>query len=294
MRVNAARTIVALLAVGVLAIVADSLQRSPLIPIRATSDKPPNSRIVTDANGERVAEIRWRPADAGPIGILRVPANYIWRGGGLATGGFGPDYPDPNVVQDYAYSFVLEALLPNFEPFTTTNAARFKDGITGNTLTILISRAPISGRGGISVVELAFRSRLRMLQGGADDRRYHIQYAEKPDRFGLKRYGAVGDFEQFRAFGAVDDLYFSDRESKDVFILCGAEEIHDVAEDPSWTRRPICQHTYYSSTLGGLVQLAYRRLWLKDWRDIQAGVERLFQSFTFTAQDGDTNDRAHQ
>ncbi len=294
MRFGIKRAVLMLLATVLCAAALNSIaQRAPPAPTHVISDKPPNSRIVTEPNGQRVAEIRWRPANAGPVGILRVPANYIWRGGGLATGAFGPDYPDPNVVQSSTYNFILEALLPTFEPFTPQNANRFKDGITGSTITIMITRAPVIGRGGIPLVELTFRSALQMLQGGANDKLYHIRYAEKSDRFGLKRYGAFGDFEQFRRFGAVNDLYFPDREFKDVFLLCGAEEIHDALEDPSWTARPICQHTYHSSVLGGLVQLSYRRIWLKDWRDVQAGVDRLFHSFTFTALE-DTNDRAHQ
>jgi hypothetical protein len=35
--------------------------------------REPNSRIVLDPNGQQIAEIRWQPGRAGPIGILRVP-----------------------------------------------------------------------------------------------------------------------------------------------------------------------------------------------------------------------------
>src|ERR1017187_9808879 len=48
---------------------------------------------------------------AGPIGILRVTVGYLWRGIGMLNATFGPDYPDPNVIQPSRQGFILEALL---------------------------------------------------------------------------------------------------------------------------------------------------------------------------------------
>lgn len=282
---NARRIVFALPAIFLGAFVLASIDHwaSPPKPVQSALVKPQNAKVSKDANGRSVIDIRWKRSEGVPIGILRVPEDFLWGSIGLLTGafGFGPNYPDPNVIENSLQRFTLEALLPNFEPKTPENANRFKDGISGETVLIGINRAPVLGRSGLPIVESSFRIHLRDIGSEFDTRTYGTRIIEKPDRFGLKRRGPSGDFEQFRKFGYVRDIYFPDREFKDVFMVCTAEEIRDVAEDPSWPKRPLCQHIYYSSVLGARVELSYRRLWLKDWRDIQAGTEKLFQSFPF-------------
>ena len=72
-------------------------------------NREPNSRIVIDRSGQQIAEIRWQPGKAGPIGALRIPVGYLWRGIGMLNATFGPDYPDPNVIQPSMQTFILAA-----------------------------------------------------------------------------------------------------------------------------------------------------------------------------------------
>lgn len=249
--------------------------------------KRSNTRTITDQNGRRLAAIRWAPARSETVGELRFPVEYVWQVNGVPIGILDGKVLEPNAIGPYMEDFILEALLPDFEPRTVQNAERFKDGISGETVRIAVSVSPPIARGGGPIIDRAFRSRLEIEQSSSKGPIYHFPYKDKSDRFGLKRMGPVGDFEQFRTFGSLHDIYFPDRDSKDVFIVCDAEEIHDVMEDPSWKRRPICDHTYYSPVLGAVIKLEYRRIWLKDWRTVQANAERLLQSFEFVKLNGD-------
>ena len=209
---------------------------------------------------------------------------------------FGPDYPDPNVIQPSRQGFILEALLPGFEPETAQNAALFKDSITGETIRISINVAPFTARNGHPTIDANFQGRLTNERPrSTNGLLFKAPFEQKPDRFGLRRMGPVSDkFEQFKTFGFVNDIYYPAYDPKDVYLVCGAEEIHDVIEDPSWPRRPICEHHFYSQTLGAIVQLTYRRIQLKNWRAMQAGAEQLFKSFEFLKPIGDTDGRSRQ
>ncbi len=250
---------------------------------QAIQRKEPNSRIVRDPDGRQIAEIRWQPGMAGPVGILRVPVGYLWRGVAMLNATFGPDYPDPNVVQPSMQGFILEALLPDFEPMTPQNTSRFKDSYLDETIQISINVAPPVNRRGRSAIDDNFRGQLKN-EGprSTNGLLFKAPFERKPDRFGLQRMGPVSDnFEQFRIFGFVNDIYFPADDPKEDCLVCFAEEIHDVSNDPSWPRRPTCEHHYYSPTLGAIIQPTYRRTWLKNWPVVQAGVEQLFKSFKF-------------
>jgi hypothetical protein len=261
---------------------------------RQGTAKEPNSRITTDEKGRRVVELRWAPGRTGPVVKLRVPVNYVWPGGGGIAAALGPNYPDPNVVGPYMDTFVLEALLPDFEPRTQENAERFKAGISGETVKISVSVAPPVARSGGALIDRFFRDKLPMVHPPAIERLFRTKFVHKADRFGLKRMGPIGDFEQFRTFGAIDDIYFPDYDPKDVFMVCSAEEIRDVTEDPTWNRRPICQHTYYSKSLGASVTLTYRRIHLRNWRTIQADAEKLLKSFEMIGASGGNDGSSRQ
>jgi hypothetical protein len=263
---------------------------------QVTPRKEPNSRIVVDQKGQQLAEIRWNPGRAGPIGTLRIPVGYLWRGVGMLNATFGPDYPDPNVVQSFRQTFILEALLPSFEPMTPQNATLFKDGFTGETIRISITVAPFTTRDGRPTIDANFWGRLESERPrSTNGLLFKAPFEQKPDRFDLRRMGPVSsNFGQFKSFGFVNDTYFPAYDPKDVYLVCGAEEIRDVLEDPSWPRRPICEHHFYSETLGAIIELTYRRIRLKDWRAIQAGAEQLFKSFEFLKPIGGFDGRSQQ
>jgi len=264
--------------------------------LQAAPTRYKNSRIVTDPNGQRIAEIRWQPSMEGEVGTLRVPTGYLWRGVAMLNATFGPDYPDPNVVQPSMQGFILEALLPDFEPMTPQNASRFKDSFLGDTIQISIQVAPAINRLGQPTIDYNFRGRLESERpNSTNGLLFKAPFERKPDRFGLQRMGPVSDnFDQFKTFGFISDIYFPAHDPKDVYLVCGAEEIRDVSDDPSWHTRPTCEHHFYSPTLGAMVELTYRRTRLNEWRALQARTENFFKSFEFIKPGGDSNGRAQQ
>ena len=118
-----------------------------------------------------------------------------------------------------------------------------------------------------------------MLVTAGDNRSRGTVMVDKPDRFGLKHQGAKEDFEKYRCdIGMVHDIYFPEANPKDMFAVCGAEEIRDMEEDPAWCRRPLCTHEFYAASLKAHVTLFYRRTHLKDWKQLQERATRLLET----------------
>lgn len=262
-------------------------QVSPPSPAASTNGalprKEPNKRIVTDPDGRRFVETRWPLGSPDNVVRLRVPHAYVWWGGAGFAAALGPNYRDPNVVGPHLDTFILEALLPDLAPKTPENADKFKDGISGQVVEMVVNNTATSNRRGAEFIDYLFRFNLPLVLTPAAQKRLGLTFRPKPDHFSLKRMGPIGDFEQFRQFGAVDDIYFPEKDPKELFITCGAEEIRDRVEDSTWQSRPICSHKFYSASLQAVVKLVYRRIYLPEWQTIQERAEQLLASFETTS-----------
>ncbi len=233
---------------------------------------------------EGFVEMKWPvgPADKLRVITLRIPKSYIWSPSSFVKSAV----PIPNDYlgeQKFERVFVLEALLPDFAGRTAANENEFERGISERTITIQVTPNLGTGAGldieGKPLIDGLFRSQQKMLVTDYDRRTKGITLATKPDRFGLKHEGAIGNLEQFRCgIGMADDIYYPEADPKDMFAVCGAEEIRDVTEDARWCAKPICTQYFYSSKFGAAIQLAYRRTYLKNWRELQQRAERLLES----------------
>jgi hypothetical protein len=250
----------------------------------ATSEaqKADNS-VVTD-----VESIRWPigPKDQLRIITLHIPLSYLWRPGASLKATVPRSIERGSTNDSYTSYFVLEALLPNFESRNAGNANEFAEGTTGKTITIAIG-ASINGdrssTDGTPLIDSAFRRTRAALVTDYDRKHHAAVLATKPDRFGLKHEGAVEDFEKYKCdVGMTHDIYYPASDPKETFIICGAEEIRDVSEDPKWCRKPICVQEFYSPSLRARVDLQYRRIYLKDWQELQQRTERLLSSLERT------------
>ena len=113
---------------------------------------------------------------------------------------------------------------------------------------------------------------------------------EKPSRFGLKRMGV--DFTKYpdlpkEQYGDLfkNDIYYAPDVGKELqtVISCDAEEV-DVNARKSNPISPQCQHFFIFKPLNANVSIGYRRVYLEDWRAIQAAWEKLLQSLIVERQ----------
>jgi len=104
---------------------------------------------------------------------------------------------------------------------------------------------------------------------------------EKPPKFGLKRLGV--DFKKYpdapvTDYGSIsnEDIFYAPGLGDEMrtLITCPAEEAKD-----SQYFIPHCIHEFIFKPLNARVSITYRRIYLKDWKEIQAALEQRLQSF---------------
>ena len=246
----------------------------------------PNERFVVDETGKRFLEARWPLGREDNLVWLRIPAEYVnWASTGCISA-FGPGYPDPDVVGPYDTTLSLEVVLPEFAPKNRNKPdLRFLQGPEWSSVSILVHtlvRVPVTEKGHIMEIHMHDTEDIFLNSKSSTAKEYNITYGPKPDRFGLKRIGALEDLSRFRTeFGGDvgEDIYFPDHQPPDMWIRCQSEEIKDYTEDPSWDlRTPPCEHHFYSQALDADVEMDYRRIYLPRWREWQEKTEAFLRS----------------
>jgi hypothetical protein len=109
---------------------------------------------------------------------------------------------------------------------------------------------------------------------------------EKPSKYGLNRLGI--DFAKYPDFPERDrsgqperDVYYLRSPNGDLstVILCMAEEAKTVEDGPQYMMVPHCEQKFVFKPMNVLVSVAYRRVYLPEWKAIQADWGQLLQSF---------------
>jgi hypothetical protein len=248
-----------------------------------------NERFVVDQNGKRFLEARWPMGREDHLFWLRIPAEYVGWSVPVCISALGANYPDPDVVGPYDTTLSLEVLLPDFTPKNFKKPdLRFLRGPEWSSMTVLVStlvRAPAAEKAEMGSM-LRDIENIDLNPDSGEAKYEHLTYGPKPDRFGLKRIGAIGNMERYRTeFGglAANDVYFPDHQPVEMWIECQAEEIKDYTEYPGWgLRTPPCVQEFYSPTLDAGVELHYRRIYLPKWREWQEKTEELLRSLSMT------------
>ena len=254
----------------------------------------PNQHYIVDSNGQRFLEIRWPLRSEDNLVWLRIPADYLWQGANTScVSFFGPGYSEPGIDGPFQEGFVLQVALPDFTPEDIHKPdLRFSRGPLWTSMIISadsIVRIPENKKKDILEKMMDTSKSIYLNPENIGAKEDHITYGPKPDRFGLKRIGAIGNIsrDNVRKINAsLEDIYFSDHKPLDIWIKCQSEEIKDVLEDPSWgDRTPLCEQNFYSPTLDVEIKIIYRRIFLPKWRELEQKTEELMKSFSMRKAD---------
>jgi hypothetical protein len=253
----------------------------------AKGDCIPNQRFVNEPDGRRILELRWLIDALGYRVRLRVPAEYVtWADVGCVSA-LGPNYPDPNYVNTYANSFSIGVLLPDFASLPPSERNIDRLGLDTKKLV-----ASIDSNAGHNMTEENKRlilqhtfkdiSQFELDPSGYFLRQSNLASGSKPDIYGLKRMGVLGDMEHFRSepgpLGIFDFLY-PDKDPIDVWFQCDAAEIKDHEEDSAWRKRPDCQMHFRYPPLDAMIQARFPRIFMPMWPKIKERLEHLLSSF---------------
>ena len=249
-----------------------------------------NERFVVDETGKRFLMSRWALDREDNLVWLRIPAEYVgWASTGCVSA-FGPAYQDPDVVGPFDTMLSLKVLLPDFIPkrgHKTDVKAPGRPASEEMTISIsTLARVPGPDKDNYENEIKKIAEEIYLDPNNVRIMREHLTFGSKPDRFGLKRYGAIGDMVRYKdVFGGNigKDILYLDHHPLDIWIMCQAEEIKDHTEDPSWDlNEPQCEQHFYSKTLGSDVELHYRRIYLPRWQEWQDKTEAFLRSLPMT------------
>jgi hypothetical protein len=226
--------------------------------------------------------------------ILKLPPGYA-----------GPKLDGLNTSEMRATDFpveedlVITALWPNLEPPATYDFTLEPHGETMQTL--VNARALDSYRNQpINALENAFDSAVMLsvqepcvaaiqASSGPVTRALCQERTEadvKPAKFGLKRLGV-----DFKKYADYSERYRGEFSQRDVYylrdgggslktvILCTAEEAKTVDDGPQYHSVGQCEQKFIDAKLNALVSVHYRRVYLQEWREVEAAWHKLLDSF---------------
>jgi hypothetical protein len=244
-------------------------------------------------------ELRWQTTRVGWRQRLRVPAEYVtWGSDSGCDPTFIPwvmgDVRTPHQVQ--ATSFRIGMTLPDFQPLPPERK-------TGISESISFSKQFITGKMSASVASLVglagdeerrkriidahFRSRYGIFVSSIrrDHDAAHWAVGPKPDKYGLKQLGVIGDIARFKNVlpqPSARDFFYEDGQPITLFFDCTAEEIKDYREDPTWRASGYCQMYFRYPRLDIVVDATFDRFYMPIWPQIKERIETLLDSFAIS------------
>ncbi|WP_029648336.1 hypothetical protein [Methylocystis sp. SB2] len=251
------------------------------------TDCIPNERFVNDPDGRRFLELRWLMDPPGWRVRLRAPAEYvIWADVGCESATM-PGYPDPNYRDVYVHGFRIGVNLPDFAVLHPSDRHIWNRGLDTTKMVVrLSSQAKVQGGEAekVQVIQKDFYDTQRIFLDpeSVSLKSSHLTVGPKPDKFNLKRVGAIGDMSRYKTElggGEAVDFYYVDRKPIDLWFKCQAEEIKDHTEDSGWNRRPECQMFFRYARLDALIEARFPRIFMPMWPQIKSKLERLLDTF---------------
>jgi hypothetical protein len=233
-----------------------------------TQARPEKVRIVTMPDGTKFALVRWAIGSRENIDTLSIPLAY------LPIVGDDPRIPDPFVGTE-----IFEAMLWDMKP---KPRHREMPGAERNQLVVGMLESVLSGtnvRDETRQLSAIAKMRFADVKRNAYQRMYHLEVTRRPERFGLKRIGAIHDLGDRTPVGLYDFYYAGDDpETSSDFMTCTDEAVPDDPP-PGKSANPGCSHWFALPELSATVKLTYRRRHLGEWREIKRRVKALLVSW---------------
>ena len=236
-------------------------------PCADAQARPDNERVVTEADGTKTVLVRWAIGSRDNIVTLHIPLAYLPIVGADSRN-------DP-----FMGTKVFEAMLWDLHPKPRNRELPRSERnqlVTGMIESVL---AGTKRRNETEQLSTRAKNNLESVKHNAYQTKYHLEVAEKPGRFGLKRIGAIHTLGNQTPVG-LDDFYYtgSDPETSPDFMLCSDEAVPDDPP-PGRYENPGCQQWFALPELSATVKVSYRRRYLGEWREIKRLVTQQLLSW---------------
>jgi hypothetical protein len=253
----------------------------------------PNVRLERRDPEPPLVHVRWAIGRKDDLFILSIPMPFFKYPPSACYSGFR-DPKDPKNWEKYAYQLFLKVRLSDFSPWMYLSRKEEKkyrlddleikiDSTVGATdkLKLIQDRYEDYVKFNINQSELEYHRK-----GSPGD--FSIGF--KPDIYGLKHYGVIGDMDHFekmeiwRGVGYRDVYYIEDEfGTKKMYIETLASQLdRNNEKNPDWDGDINVYHHFYNNRIDAVVRLAYTRRQLANWRTIQERVETWLNALPIT------------
>jgi hypothetical protein len=256
-------------------------------PTLAYAECVPNKALSSD---KRFLELRWAIGSRSNIVKLRVPIEYAQN---ALIGCLGPSslfFNSADNADLYAHTLALQLPLPDFPRPSDSNAWIVGPGLGRQKLEILITSIVSARRDKAEMEQFMFDTSVSTFLGERDLKEYNLTKGAKAEKYGLKRIGAIGNFEQYKnkfPLPPADDFFYSDDHPISVWAQCKVEEIKDQNENPEWRGNSYCKLNFRNERLDATLQISMLRMYMDKWREVKSIVEQLIDSFEIQPLNGD-------
>jgi hypothetical protein len=253
----------------------------------------PNVRLERRDPEPPLVHVRWAIGRKDDLFILSIPMPFFKYPPRPCYSGFG-DPKDPKNWEKFVDGLYLKVRLSDFSPWMYVSRKEEKkyrlddleikiDSSFGykDKSTIISERYDIYVKSQVSQRRL--EPELEIAPGD-------FRLGFKPDTYGLKHYGVIGNMdhleklEVWRGVG-YSDVYYIDDEfgNKQIYIEANADQFGIIREkDPNFDGDFTLYHHFYNKKIDAVVKLAYTRRQLANWRTIQERVETWLNALPIT------------
>jgi len=254
----------------------------------------PNVRLERRDPEPPLVHVRWAIGRKENLFILSIPMPFFKYPPSACYSGFR-DPKDPKNWEKYAYQLFLKVRLSDFSPWMYLSRKEEEGQYRLDYLEITLSSTSWSDNKLILISRLyniyveyeMNQLRLEQELGNAPGD-FHLGF--KPDAYGLKHYGVIGNMDHlekleiWRGVG-YSDVYYIDDElgHKKIYITGNADQFGVIREkDQNFKGGFSLDHYFYSEKLDATVKMRYDRRQLANWRTIQERVETWLDALPIT------------
>jgi len=253
----------------------------------------PNVRLERRDPEPPLVHVRWAIGRKENLVILSIPMPFFDTPPSACYSGFG-DPKDPKNWEKYAYQLFLKVRLSDFSPWMYLSRKEEEKYRLDDLEIKIDSRAGVEDKSNIvsNRYDIYMNSWMgqRRFDRELENAPGNFYLGIKPDIYGLKHYGVIGNMDHldkleiWRGTG-YSDVYYIDDEfgKKKVYIEANADQFGLKDENnPEFKGDFVLHHHFYNERLDAIVKLTYTRRQLANWRAIQERVETWLDALPIT------------
>jgi len=253
----------------------------------------PNVRLERRDPEPPLVHVRWAIGRKENLVILSIPMPFFKYPPSACFSGFG-DPKDPKNWEKFIEGLNLKVRLSDFSPWMYLSREEEEKYRLDDLEIKIDSTAGATDK--LNLIENRYKNYIKYyvselsLKWELENAPGDFRLGVKPDAYGLKHYGVIGEMDHldkleiWRGTG-YSDVYYAENEfgKKTVYIEANADQFgRNDEKNPNFKGDFVLNHQFYNKKLDSVLTLTYTRRQLANWRTIQERVETWLDALPIT------------